>query len=152
MQKSIVKKPSLKALIVQNLIMNIPIALAMSISASLLSGNGITARTWWLALLGFVLACIINVVFPIPKILVGFAGLFKVNPDSLGGALVGNIAVNFLFVTIINLVMTAINVPVLPDFFFAFLGLYIPLYLICYVVSFLVSKPALMAAAAVDNS
>lgn len=142
-------KPSLKYLIVLNIVMNLPIAAAMSITASLMSG-GINMMTLWLGLLGFLIACVINTVFPIRKIMAGFPKLFRVNPDSLGGALIGNIAVCFIFASIITMCMLLIVIGFqFPDVIFAFLGMFPLLYVVSYIVSFIVSPLAMKAAAAV---
>lgn len=137
------EKPSLKFFIVFNLVMNIPLATAMSIGGMLFSGNADKLRTPALLvniLLGFVFACIVNAALPIPMIAISFPKLFKIEPESVPGRILGNVPVVFIFVIIIGLVMNFANVQVFggapfPAFIFAFLGTFIPMYVLCFVVA-----------------
>lgn len=137
------EKPSLKFFIVFNLVMNIPLATAMSIGGMLFSGNAdklLTPALLVNILLGFVFACIVNAVVPIPLIAINFPKLFKVDPESVPGRILGNVPVVFIFVIIIGLVMNFVNVQVFggapfPTFLFAFLGTFLPMYILCFVVA-----------------
>lgn len=137
------EKPSLKFFIVFNLVMNIPLATAMSIGGMLFSGNADKLFTPALLvniLLGFVFACIVNAALPIPLIAISFPKLFKIEPKSVPGRILGNVPVVFIFVIIIGLVMNFANVQVFggapfPAFIFAFLGTFIPMYVLCFVVA-----------------
>ena len=137
------EKPSLKFFIVFNLVMNIPLATAMSIGGMLFSGNADKLFTPALLvniLLGFVFACIVNAALPIPLIAISFPKLFKIEPESVPGRILGNVPVVFIFVIIIGLVMNFANVQVFggapfPAFIFAFLGTFIPMYVLCFVVA-----------------
>jgi len=149
------EKPSLKYFIVFNLVMNIPLATAMSVGGMLLSGNADKLATPALLvniLIGFVLACIVNAVFPIPVIAMKFPTLFKVNPESAGGRILGNVPVVLIFTLIIGLVMNFVNVQIFggapaPAFLFAFLGTLLPMYILCFVVAMIFIPIAQGAAA-----
>jgi hypothetical protein len=142
-------KPSPKFIIVFNLVLNLPMALAMSMTAPILmKQNVFTFNLLINVLIGFVLACIINLTIPIQKISMGFPGLFKVDPESIPGRLLGNIPVCFIFVLIIGLILTAYNVKAVPAFLFAFLGTFIPMYLVCFIVAMIFLPIAVKAASA----
>ena len=137
-------KPSLKFFIVFNLIMNIPMATAMSIGGMIFSGNAdkmfTTPSLIVNILVGFVIACIVNALVPIPLIAMGFPKLFKIDPESIPGRFLGNVPVVFIFVIIIGLAMNLLNVQIFagapfPAFIFAFLGTFIPMYILCFVVA-----------------
>ena len=149
------EKPSLKFFVVFNLVMNIPLATAMSIGGMIFSGNAANLLTPALLiniLLGFVLACIVNAVFPIPLIAMGFPKLFHVDPESVAGRILGNVPVVVIFVAIIGLAMNFVNVQIFagaaaPAFLFAFLGTFIPMYILCFVVAMIFIPIAQGAAA-----
>ena len=137
-------KPSLKFFIVFNLIMNIPMATAMSIGGMIFSGNAdkmfTTPSLIVNILVGFVIACIVNALVPIPLIAMGFPKLFKIDPESVPGRFLGNVPVVFIFVIIIGLAMNLLNVQIFagapfPAFLFAFIGTFIPMYILCFVVA-----------------
>ncbi len=152
-------KPSLKFFVVFNLVMNIPLATAMSIGGMIFSGNGdklLTPALLLNILIGFVLACIVNALVPIPLIAMGFPKLFKVDPESVPGRILGNVPVVFIFVVIIGLVMNIVNVQIFagapfPAFLFAFLGTFIPMYILCFVVAMIFIPIAQGAAAKADG-
>ncbi len=152
-------KPSLKFFIVFNLVMNIPLATAMSIGGMIFSGNAdkmfTTPSLIVNILVGFVLACIVNALVPIPLIAMGFPKLFKIDPESPQGRVLGNVPVVFIFVVIIGLAMNLLNVQIFakapfPAFIFAFLGTFIPMYVLCFVVAMIFIPIAQGAAAKAD--
>lgn len=135
------QKPDGKAIVIINLVNNIPMAIVMSITAPLLMGIPLEfGSVMSNILIAFVLACLINAALPIPAVAAGFAGLFRQNPESMPGRLLGNIPVCLLFVVIIGLVLNLYNVRQVPAFLFAFLGTFPPLYGVCFLVS-LVTNP-----------
>ena len=137
------EKPSLKFFIVFNLVMNIPLAIAMSIGGMLFSGNAdklLTPALLVNVLIGFVCACIVNAAFPIPLIAMNFPKLFKIDPESVPGRILGNVPVVLIFTAIIGLIMNFVNVQLFggapfPTFIFAFLGTLLPMYILCFVVA-----------------
>ena len=152
-------KPSLKFFIVFNLIMNIPMATAMSIGGMVFSGQAdrlLSPALFVNILLGFIVACIVNAVFPIPLIAMNFPKLFKIDPESVPGRILGNVPVVFIFVIIIGLIMNFVNVQIFaaqpfPTFLFAFIGTFIPMYILCYIVAMIFIPIAQGAAAKADG-
>lgn len=152
-------KPSLKFFVVFNLVMNIPLATAMSVGGMILSGNANNLLTPALLiniLIGFVLACIVNAVFPIPLIAMNFPRLFKCNPEGIVGRILGNVPVVFIFVVIIGLAMNFVNVQLFakvpaPAFLFAFLGTFIPMYILCFIIAMIFIPIAQNAAAKAEG-
>lgn len=145
------EKPSFKQIAVINLVNNIPMAIIMSTLAPLIGGQAIELNNWIMnVLIAFVIACMINVVVPIPLIAKKFPTLFKLDPDKFSGRIVGNIPVAFIFVVIIGLVLTYYNVRLVPIFIFAFIATFIPLYLICFVVS-MITNPIAMKLAGMEQ-
>lgn len=146
------EKPSAKFIIVMNVVMNLPMAIAMSATAPVLMGQPVfTLNLLVNILIGFVLACLINVVIPIQKLTMKFPALFKLNPESIGGRVVGNIPACLIFVVIIGLILTFYNVRQVPAFIFAFIGTFIPLYIVCFIVSMIFAPLAMKAAMAADK-
>ena len=149
-------KPSAKFLVVFNVVMNLPMACAMSLAAGLMSG-GIRMPGFPInVLIGFVVACLISLLLPIPKIGAWFAGLFHLDPQSLPGALVSNILVAFIFNVIVGFVLTWVNAGLfghqpMSVVMQAFLGTFLPLYAILYVVAFIMQPIALKAAMKADG-
>ena len=152
-------KPSLKFFVVFNIVMNIPLSAAMSIGGMVFSGNAdklLTPALLVNILIGFVLACVVNALVPIPLIAMGFPKLFKMDPESLPGRLLGNVPIVFIFTTIIGLAMNFVNVQLFagapfPAFLFAFLGTLIPMLILCYIVAMIFIPIAQGAAAKADN-
>ncbi len=122
-------------------------AIVMSTVAPLLGGQSIEPFNWTMnVLIAFVIACIINIVVPVPLIANNFPKLFKLDPEKMAGRIVGNIPVAFIFVLIIGLILTYYNVRMVPVFLFAFLGTFLPLYLICFIISMITNPIAMKLA------
>ena len=142
--------PSGKWIIIFNLVLDIPMAVVMSVSAALLSGAPvgtlISPNLFVNIFIGFCLAFLVNVVFPVQKILAGFAGLFKLDPQSLPGGLVGSLPVCLLFTVGVGFPLTFYNVREFPAYCFAFLSTFLPLYVILYLVAFIFTPLATKAA------
>lgn len=138
------EKPDGKAIVIINLVNNIPMAVVMSVTAPILMGIPLAfGSVMSNILIAFVLACVINVVLPIPVVAAGFAALLKQKPESGLGRFIGNFPVCLIFVLIIGLILNLYNVRQVPDFLFAFLGTFPPLYGVCFLVS-LVTNPIAM--------
>ena len=141
------QKPSAKWIIIFNLVLDLPMAIVMSISANLLNHQpAIGPNTPMNVPIGFCLAFLINAILPIQKIQEGFAGLFKLDPHSLPGVLVGSIPVCLIFTVGVGLPLSWWNVRMAPAFLFAFLDTFIPLYIILYIVAFIMTPIAMKAA------
>lgn len=146
------KKPSAKFIIVMNVVANLPMAIAMSVTAALLAKQPLfTLNLLINILIGFVLACLINLVLPIQKITHAFPAMFKLNPESFWGSFVGNIPACFIFVGIIGFIMSLYNVRQAPAFIFAYIGTFIPLYIVCFIVSMIFVPIAIKAATAAEK-
>lgn len=138
------QKPSFKQIAILNLVNNIPMAIIMSTASPLIAGQPIEIKNWTMnVIIAFVIACIINAVLPIPKIVKKTANIFKADENSFKGALLGNIPVAFIFVVIIGLILTYYNVRMVPVFIFAFLQTFLPLYVICFIVA-MITNPIAM--------
>lgn len=146
------QKPSFKQIAVINLVNNIPMAIIMSTVAPLLSGQPIVLNNWFMnVIIAFVIACIINVVIPVPLIAKKFPAVFKLDPETFAGRVVGNVLVALIFVVIIGLSLSYYNVKLVPVFIFAFLSTFLPLYLICFVIS-MITNPIAMKLAGMTNN
>ena len=144
------QKPSLKWIIIFNIVLDLPMAIVMSVSAALLAGAPVsglvTPNLFANIAIGFCLAFLINVLLPIMKIQAGFAEKFKLDPHSLAGSLVGSLPVCLIFTVGVGLPLTIYNVRQFPAFLFAFLATFIPLYIILYIVAFIFTPIAMKAA------
>ena len=147
------QKPSAKWVIIFNIVLDLPMAIVMSISAALLSHQPLVLVPNLLSniAIGFVLAFLINVILPIPLISAKFAGLFGIKPHTLGESLVGGLPVCLIFTVGIGLPLTVFNLAMahqLNMVWPAFFGTFIPLYIILYIVAFIMTPIAAKAATA----
>ncbi|MBQ9614112.1 MAG: hypothetical protein IJV14_16330 [Lachnospiraceae bacterium] len=144
------QKPSLKWIILFNLVLDLPMAIVMSVSAALLAGAPVqaifTPNLLANIAIGFCLAFLLNILIPGQKIQAGFARLFKLDPQSLAGNLVGSLPVCLIFTIGVGLPLSIFNVRKAPDFIFAFFATFIPLYIILYIVAFIFTPLAAKAA------
>lgn len=140
-------KKSSKFNLVFNIINNLSVSLSMCITAQLLVLRRIVLPQFiLLALTGCVIALIMSYTLPIKQLGAKFAHLFKQDFEMPQGALIGNIAINTVYVTIISLAMTLINVGFASYFFFAWISMYPILWVVSYIVSSLSTPLALKAA------
>lgn len=144
---------SLKRKTIYTLIMNIPIALSISLTAQLLATGTVVLQ---LLLLNFALAYLISfvvgMVIPVVQWGVGFANVFHAKKDSLPFGLLVNVIVNLVYVVINCLILTWFNVVYLGGqpmqvYFIAMISTFIPIYLVGYVVSFLWNTPSMKISA-----
>lgn len=135
-----------KAKVFYVLILNILIAVAIALTAMYLAVGRIIPQLFLINLaIAYTLAFFIGMFIPVEKIGVGFANMFKVKPGLVFGLLV-NVAIDFIYVTILCLAMSFFNVVIMEGqpviaFVFAFLSLYIPIYIVGYIVSFIFNQP-----------
>lgn len=138
------------------LIMNIPIAFAIALTAQIVAiGQIILPLLGINLLIAYAIAFLIGMLIPVEPIGVGFANLFKAKPGIQFGLLV-NIPINFIYVTIICFILTYFNVVMLQKmpidaFVSGFIGIYPILYLVGYLVSFVVNRPALKIAQSITS-
>lgn len=132
----------IRRVIIMNVVLNLPVSIAMSIAASLLHG-GLSLNTIWFSIIGFVLSFIITILFPIPKINASFSSIFHLKATSTIGRWIGNLAGTLVYVTIIGMVMTVINVGfIMPTLFYAFLDVFPVLFISGYFISSIISPLA----------
>ncbi|MFA9463055.1 MAG: hypothetical protein ACERKN_02075 [Velocimicrobium sp.] len=138
------------------LIINIPVAIAIALTAQLLAIGKIIVSLFIINLLiAYGIAFLIGMLIPVEPIGVGFAKLFKVKEGVVFGLLV-NLPINFIYVTLISLIMTCFNVVILEKlpigaFVGGFLGTYPVLYIVGYIVSFIANRPAMKTAQRITN-
>lgn len=143
------QKPSLKWILIFNLVLDLPMAIVMSVSAALLAGAPFgalfTPNLLANIAIGFCLAFLLNVLVPGQKVQASFARLFKLDPQSLAGTLVGSLPVCLIFTIGVGLPLSIFNVRKFPDFLFAFFATFVPLYIILYIVAFIFTPLAMKA-------
>jgi len=140
---------STKYRVVNTLIMNIPISLAIVFTAQLLANGKIELG---LSVLNFVIAYavsfIVGMLVPLVPWGLGFAKACKAKPDTLPFGLLVNVIVNLGYVLVNCIILTFVNVvilghaPIFPVYFIAMASTFLPIYAVGYVVSFLWNKPA----------
>lgn len=130
------------------LIMNIPVALSIALAAQLVAiGRVIVPLLMINLLIAYIIAFFIGMFIPTEAIGVGFAKLFKVKPGLVFGLLV-NLPINFIYVTIICIIMSYFNIVILQKlpigaFIGGMIGMYPILFIVGYIVSFIANQPAL---------
>ncbi|MGL5258791.1 MAG: hypothetical protein ACRC7V_01655, partial [Lachnospiraceae bacterium] len=141
-------KMSKKCKVVFTLIMNVPIALSISLTAQLLATGKIIVG---LLVLNFSIAYLISfaigMLLPVGKWGAGFAFKCKAQPDTLKFGLLVNVVINFIYVIINCVILTYFNVIILGKapiiaYFIGMVTTFVPIYLVGYVVSFLWNRPA----------
>ena len=140
--------PSFKYRLVNALIMNVPIALSISLAAQLLATGTVIPKV---LLINFCLAYIISLVVGLFVSCVpwglGLANACGAKPGSLPFGLLVNAVVNFVYVLVNSIILTWFNICVLNHgpiqaVPFGIISSFIPLYIVGYIVSFLWTKPA----------
>ncbi len=139
---------SIKYRAVNALIMNVPIALSIAITAQLLA-----VHTVVLPLLGinflfaYIISFVVGIFVPAVKWGVGFALKCKAKPNTLPFGLCINAVVNLVYVLVNCLILTYFNVVILNGapviaFVIGLITTFVPIYIVGYIVSFLWNKPA----------
>ena len=147
------KPMSTKCKVIYTLIMNIPIALSISLAAQLLAIAAGEAPGFSIGLLGinfclaYVISFLVGMFIPAVKWGVGFAMKCKAKPGSLPFGLLVNVIVNLVYVVVNCLVLTYFNVCILNHapisaYFGSMAKMFIPIYIVGYIVSFLWNQPA----------
>ena len=148
------KPMSTKCKVIYTLIMHIPIALFISLTAQLLAIMAGEAPGFSFVLLAenfglaYVISFIVGMCIPAVKWGVGFAMACKAKPDSLPFGLLVNVIVNLVYVVVNCLCLTYFNVcllnhaPFWPVYFLSIAKMFIPIYIVGYIVSFLWNRPA----------
>lgn len=138
---------STKYRVINTLIMNIPICVAIVITAQLL-GTGTVRLN--LSLLNFTLAYLISFIVgmcvPLVPWGIAFAQKCGTQPGTLPFGLAINAVVNLGYVVVNSIALTWFNVVFLGHapiiaFFFSMISGFVPIYLVGYIVSFLWNGP-----------
>ena len=141
-------KMSTKYRVVNTLIMNIPICIAMVITAQMLGRGYLEARA---SIVNFVLAYVVSffvgMFAPLVPWGLGFANKCGAKPGSLPFGLLVNVVVNTGYVVVNSLLLTYFNVILMGGapmaaFLPSVLGSFVPIWLVGYIVSFLWNQPA----------
>lgn len=141
-------KKSFQYRAVNALIMNVPIALAISLTAQLLAIRtvipGLLLVNFCIA---YVISFLIGVLIPAVPWGISFARACKTKPDSLPFGLCINVIVNLVYVVINCLILTYFNVIILGNgsliaYFMGMATMFVPIYIVGYIVSFLWNRPA----------
>lgn len=147
---------SVKYRAVNTLITNIPICLAICLTAQLLSiGKIVLALTCMNFALAYVVSFLVGMFLPLVPWGLGFAGKCKAKPDSLKFGLLVNVIVNTGYVVVNSIVLTSFNVcilggqPVFPVLFIAMATTIIPIWIVGYIVSFIWTQPAMKISSAI---
>ena len=139
---------SFKYRAVNALIMNIPIALSISLTAQLLAIHTVIPKLLGINfLIAYVISFIIGVAVPAVKWGISFALACKTKPDTLPFGLCINVIVNLVYVLINCLILSYFNICILEKapiiaYFIGMATTFIPIYLVGYIVSFLWNRPA----------
>ena len=153
-------KPGLGFLVVFNLTENIPLAIVMSLAAPLLSGQSVELASFALnVLVAFCIATLLNLILPVQKMSVAVPSALRLDPHGLPGLLVGNVIPAIIFLVVIGVSLTCINVipylpsgtPVAAAVLGEFLSTALPLYALCFVISLIMTPIALKAGMAADR-
>lgn len=138
---------SKKEKIVNTLIMNIPICLAICLTAQLLGTGKISLKLTVINYcIAYVLSFVVGTCIPLVEWGIKFALKCKAKPDTLKFGLLINAVVNLGYVIANSLVLTYFNVIILGHapiiaYFMGMLTGFIPIYIVGYIVSFLWNKP-----------
>ena len=139
---------SFKYRAVNALIMNIPIALSISLTAQLLAIHTVIPKLLGINfLIAYVISFIIGVTVPAVKWGISFALACKTKPDTLPFGLCINVIVNLVYVVVNCLILSYFNICILEKapiiaYFIGMATTFIPIYLVGYIVSFLWNRPA----------
>ena len=148
------KPMSTKCKVLNTLIMNIPIALAISLAAQLLAiaageAPGFSGKLLAMNIcLAYVISFLVGMLLPAVPWGVGFARKCGAKPGSLPFGLLVNVIVNLVYVLVNCLILTWFNVcflnhaPFFPVYFIQVAKMFIPIYIVGYIVSFLWNQPA----------
>ncbi|MDD7643035.1 MAG: hypothetical protein PUK75_11290 [bacterium] len=139
---------SFKYRAVNALIMNIPIALSISLTAQLLAIHTVIPQLLGINfLIAYVISFIVGVTVPAVKWGISFALACKTKPDTLPFGLCINVIVNLVYVLINCLILSYFNICILEKapliaYFIGMATTFIPIYIVGYIVSFLWNRPA----------
>ncbi|MDO4517889.1 MAG: hypothetical protein Q4B78_01635 [Bacillota bacterium] len=135
-------KKSKKLTAVFALIMDLPLALIITLVSMLLAKNLNLPGFIMMALLAYVITFFVNF---LPNDYVGFKFASKfAKPDTLKFGLIINGYISFIFTVILDIIMTAVGVLVIGhgsfgEYCFAVVAGFIPCYIAAYIIAFIVN-------------
>lgn len=141
-------KKSFKYRAVNALIMNIPVAAAISLTAQLLAVHTVIPKLFVINFcIAYVISFVIGVSIPLVPWGIAFAKKCHTKPESLPFGLCINAVVNLGYVLINCLILTYFNVCMLGHapiqaYFIGMATTFLPIYAVGYIVSFLWNRPA----------
>ncbi len=139
---------SKKCKVIYTLLMNIPVALAIAITAQLLAiGKIVVGLLLVNFALAYVISFVVGMLIPVGKLGVKFAFACKAKPDTLVFGLLVNVVVNLIYVVVNCLILTYFNVVILGHapiiaYFMGIVTTFVPIYIVGYIVSFIWNRPA----------
>lgn len=138
---------STKYRVINTLIMNIPICVAIVITAQLLGTGAVRLMP---SIINFVLAYgisfLVGMFVPLVPWGLGFAQKCGAQPGTLPFGLLINVVVNFGYVLVNSIILTYFNVVLMGHapmiaFFMGMISSFVPIYIVGYIVSFLWNGP-----------
>lgn len=139
---------SFKYRAINALIMNIPVAAAISLTAQLLAIHTVILPLFVINFcIAYVISFFIGVALPLVPWGIAFAMKCKTTPNTLPFGLCINAVVNLGYVLINLLILTYFNVCILNHapiiaYFIGMATTFVPIYIVGYIVSFLWNGPA----------
>lgn len=139
---------STKCKVIYTLVMNIPVALSISLTAQLLATGTVIINLLLLNFgLAYVISFFVGMFVPVGKWGFGFAMACKAKPDTLKFGLLVTVVINFVYVLVNSLILTFVNVILLAHapiiaYFIGIVSTFVQLYIVGYIVSFLWNGPA----------
>lgn len=138
---------SAKWRVVNTLLMNIPIAASISVTAQFLAIHTFIFPLFCMNFaIAYVLSFVVGMCVPAVKWGIGFAMACKAEPNTLKFGLCMNAIVNFVYVLANEIVLSYFNIVVLNHapiiaVLFGILETFIPIYIVGFIVSFSWNQP-----------
>ncbi|MGN0466332.1 MAG: hypothetical protein ACI4F9_08290 [Lachnospiraceae bacterium] len=139
---------SLKFRAINALIMNIPVAASISLTAQLLAIHTIVPSLFFINFgIAYIISFFVGICLPLVQWGVAFAMKCNTKPETLPFGLCINAVVNLGYVLINCLILTYFNVCILGHapiiaYFIGMATTFVPIYIVGYIVSFLWNSPA----------
>lgn len=140
-------KRTFKYKAINALIMNIPVAAGISLTAQLLAIGKVILPLFCINFaIAYALSFIVGITVPAVDWGIGFAKLCHAKPNTLKFGLCINAVVNLVYVVANEIVLTYFNVVILNGapaiaVVFGILETFIPIYIVGYIISFLWNQP-----------
>lgn len=134
--------PSKKGFILLKSIMNMVNATVLTLTGAILK-DAVSPSLIGVVIISFICAWAVTIIIPVEKIGSSFSRLFKLPENSTANRLVADIAITFIYVAIINFVMSLLSIGFkMPDLLIEYIKPLPILYIVSYIVSLIVSPLA----------